>query len=278
MKTTLSLLMAFGLAAPAALAQTSTTQQGPQGTQETPAQSDFGMPPQPEITSPSSSGSSGAASGSQSSSQPDTPAGSSSSTSGTPIDSPTGSTIDSSSGASSPMQSEAGMDLRPAPDLTDRLEPVVQNDVTYLCGGVGEEEVRLMKQQAKAYDLMLTFAARDGSYLADVDVDIQDAKGNSVLQASCDSPILLVDLPKSGNYRVRADAAGYTLNKTVKVTAAKRKGQHLASTVLTWPQQVAEAADTGATSSGSGEGSSGSDNENNSNSNSDNGSSDNGKR
>jgi hypothetical protein len=146
-----------------------------------------------------------------------------------------------SSGGANATQSEAGMDLRPAPGPSERLKPVTRNDVTYLCGGVGEEEVQAMKQQAKDYDLMLTFAARDGAYLADVDVDISDARGNSVLQANCDSPMLLIDLPKAGTYRVHADAAGYTLNRSVKVAAGKKTGRHLATAVLVWPQQVAEA-------------------------------------
>ncbi len=157
---------------------------------------------------------------------------------------------DLSSGGANTTQAEAGMEQQSAPSPFAHLKPVTQNDVTYLCGGVGADEASYMKHEAKDYDLMLTFAARDGSYLADVDVDIKNAKGDSVLQASCDAPILLVDLPKSGNYRVRADAAGYTLNQTVKVSAGKTKRPHVASAVLSWPQQAAEAHGSAATSTG----------------------------
>lgn len=157
-----------------------------------------------------------------------------------------------SSGGANATQSEAGMDQRPMPSLASRLKPVTQGDSTYLCGGVGEEEAAYMKQQARKYDLMLTFAARNGAYLADVDVDVNDARGNPVLQANCDGPIMLIDLPKAGSYRVHADAAGYTLDRTVKVAAGKKTGKHLASAVLVWPQQVAEAQGSSSTSSGSG--------------------------
>lgn len=146
-----------------------------------------------------------------------------------------------SSGASNGMRSEAGADLQPPPSPIARLKAATQDDVTYLCGGVGEEESSYMKQQAKGYDLMLTFATRSGAYLADVDVDITDAGGNSVLQLACDSPILLVDFPKGGTYKVRAETAGYTLNKTVRVAGGGKQSQRVASTVLSWPQQVAEA-------------------------------------
>jgi hypothetical protein len=234
MKTTMGVLIA--LASQAALAQVQTLPQVPENT---PAQSDYGMPPQPGISSPSSS---------------DTPAASgtagTSGTSGTESSTRSSPGTDASSGAPNGMQSEAGMELRAAQPVAQRLTPVIQQDVTYLCGGVGKEEVTYMKKEAKGYDLMLTFAARDGAYLADVDVDIKNAKGDPVLQAKCDGPLMLVDLPKSGSYRVHAEAAGYAQSQTVKVTAAKKKGQHLASTVLAWPQQVAEIQGPAPTSGG----------------------------
>lgn len=165
-----------------------------------------------------------------------------------------GASGDSSSGASgsSPMRTEASPDLQPPPSPIARLKPVTQDDVTYLCGGVGEEESSYMKQQATGYDLMLTFATRRGAYLADVDVDIRDAGGNTVLQLACDSPILLVDLPRGGNYKVRAEAAGYELNKTVRVAGGrKQQSPRVASSILSWPQQVAEGGGA-TTSTGSG--------------------------
>ena len=155
-----------------------------------------------------------------------------------------------SSGASG-MQSEAGAELRQAGAPVAGLQPKTQGDVTYLCGGVGADEASYMKQQARGYDLMLTFAARDGAYLANVNVDIKDAKGNAVLQANCDGPMMLVDLPRSGSYRIHADANGYTLDRTAQVTARHQKTGHVASVVMSWPQQVAEAPAASATSSGS---------------------------
>ncbi|HJV53557.1 MAG TPA: hypothetical protein VJ652_18970 [Noviherbaspirillum sp.] len=158
--------------------------------------------------------------------------------------------VQDSSGASG-MQSEAGADLRQAGEPVAGLQPKTQGDVTYLCGGVGADEASYMKQQASGYDLMLTFAARNGAYLANVDVGIQDAKGNKVLQAKCDGPMLLVDLPKSGTYRIHADANGYRLDRTAKVTARHQKNSRVASVVMSWPQQVAEAPSTSETATGS---------------------------
>lgn len=256
MNTSKSLLITLGLASQAALAQVQTLPQEPQppaDVQMQPSPTSPSLPDwkaQPVPTPPSESGLS---SGSSSGVSPE----SSSGAADTPAKSQAGTVPDPSSGGSNGMQSEAGMDLRAAPPSTAEIKPVVQGDVTYLCGGVGEEEEAFMKQEAKGYDLMLTFAARNGEYLADVNVDIADAKGSSVLQANCDAPIMLVDLPRSGNYRVSADAAGYTLRQTVKVSAAKKSRPHVASASLVWPQQVAEgvpSADTATGSSGSEEG------------------------
>lgn len=160
----------------------------------------------------------------------------------------------SASGNANAMRTEAGADLVPPPSPIARLKPVTLDDVSYLCGGVGEEEITYMKQEAGDYDLMLTFATRKGAYLADVDVDIKDARGNTVLQMACDSPILLVDFPRGGAYKVRAETAGYTLNRTVRVAGGRQHGQKLASSILSWPQQAAEAgiAPTSTGSSGNG--------------------------
>jgi len=163
---------------------------------------------------------------------------------------------DAAPGATNGMRAEAGADLQATPSPIARLKPVTHEDITYLCGGVGDEEAAYMKAEAKRYDMMLTFATRDGAYLADVDVDIKDAKGNSLLQTACDSPIMLVDLPRGGTYKVRAETAGYALNKTVRIASGKSgKGgrQQVASTVLSWPQQVAEAG-IAPTSTGAGSG------------------------
>lgn len=160
-----------------------------------------------------------------------------------------------SSGGVNATRSEAGLDAeaeRVPSSPAERLRPVMRNDITYLCGGIGDEEAAYMKSEAPSYDLMLTFAARDGAYLADVHVDIADAAGRTVLQARCDSPLMLVDLPRAGSYRIRADAGGHVIRRSVKVNAGRKTGRHLATAVLTWPQQAAENASVSNRTSGGG--------------------------
>jgi hypothetical protein len=132
----------------------------------------------------------------------------------------------------------------PPPAPMSRLEPQTANGVTWLCGGVGAGEVALMKRRARDYDMMLTFATKRGEYLADVNVDIKDAKGNSLVQARCDGPIMLVDFTRGGTYRVHAETGGYSLDRTARIAARQDR---TTSFVMHWPQQIGQepAASTG---------------------------------
>ncbi|NEX60350.1 hypothetical protein [Noviherbaspirillum galbum] len=145
------------------------------------------------------------------------------------------------SSGSSGLNVEAGIDQAAPAPAADRPKPAMQGDVTYLCGGVGEEETAYVKSAARGYDLMLTFASQDGSYLANVDVAVRGPDGKPVLQVKCDAPILLVELPRSGTYRITAEAAGHRIERSARVRAARGKGATLAGLTLVWPQQVADA-------------------------------------
>ncbi|MES2354886.1 MAG: carboxypeptidase-like regulatory domain-containing protein [Pseudomonadota bacterium] len=115
------------------------------------------------------------------------------------------------------------------------LEPKTENGITYVSGGVGEEEVQALKNAAKDYDLMVTFASgKTGAYLADVKVDIENAKGKNVLSAVSDGPIFLADLPK-GTYRIKAEAEGKTVTRQVQVSG--RHGQ-TKRTEMVWPERL----------------------------------------
>jgi hypothetical protein len=146
----------------------------------------------------------------------------------------------SGSGEEAPVRMEArprpqsGIHGLPPPAPVTRLAAKTENGVTYLCGGIGQDEASEMKEAAREYDLMLTFAARDGSYLADVNVNIADAGNNSLLKTTCNAPIMLVTLGKNGTYRIQAETGGSTVSKTVRVQE-RDQGKAL---VLVWPVQA----------------------------------------
>ena len=132
------------------------------------------------------------------------------------------------SGATQAQPAAAGM-----PPLA---QPQSENGIRYLCGGVGETEREHMRRAAGEYDLSLTFAAQQGgAYLADVGVSIADSRGQPLLQINCDGPMLLVDLPRSGTYRLQAEAGGHTLSKTLRV---RDKGRTAA--VFAWPRDAVD--------------------------------------
>jgi hypothetical protein len=96
------------------------------------------------------------------------------------------------------------------------------NGITYVCGGVGSEEAERMKRAARDYDLMLTFATKTGSYVSDVQVAIADARGRSLLNTSCNGPIMLVNLPKGGRYHIRGESEGRAASGDVLVRPGKK--------------------------------------------------------
>jgi hypothetical protein len=128
------------------------------------------------------------------------------------------------------------------------LEPRSESGFTFVCGGVGEVEEARMKQIARGYDMMLTFANQKGEYLADVNVNIRGANGGAQLQTMCEGPIMLVDFPSSGSYRIEAETGGYTLNQTARVNTGRPQASTL---VMHWPAQIGERLDPNRTSTGS---------------------------
>ena len=106
-----------------------------------------------------------------------------------------------------PPRAPAGKDRNVAPSLWSRTRSVV--------GWVRDR----WKLLTAAYVFLLFFWP--AFYLANVNVDIRDAKGASILQVTCDSPLLLVEVPKSGTYRIRAETAGYRLDRVAKVRASR---------------------------------------------------------
>lgn len=113
-----------------------------------------------------------------------------------------------------------------------------ENGITYACGGVGENEAAMMRQVATEadFDMMVTFAASTGAYLADVNVEIADARGNSLLSTTCDGPMMLVDFDKGGKYRFRADVGGHTISRTAQVS----NGGKLKNMTMHWPVKVVD--------------------------------------
>ena len=98
-----------------------------------------------------------------------------------------------------------------------------QGAVQFVSGGIGEGQSQALQKASSQYRLALTFAQRGGDggrgvYLADVPVQITDAKGATVLNTTSQGPYLLANLP-AGEYTVKASSGG--VEKTQKVNVGQ---------------------------------------------------------
>lgn len=132
---------------------------------------------------------------------------------------------------SAPPASAASAVNAPDAQTAVQLTPKSENGVTYLCGGIGAAEAAQMKREAANYNLMLTFAESSGAYMANVSIDIADERGKPILHTVCDAPIMLLNLPTAGSYKITAEVNGNPVSKTVRA----RPGRRGASVGMTWP-------------------------------------------
>ena len=101
--------------------------------------------------------------------------------------------------------------------------PKERNGISYVNGGVGQEEQSAMRAQRADYNLLLTFATRQsGAYRSDVQLDIMDTKGNTLLSEANTGPMFYAKLP-AGTYRISAAAEGKVFKRSVRIGAAPKE-------------------------------------------------------
>lgn len=103
------------------------------------------------------------------------------------------------------------------------IAPTTENGITYVSGGIGEGQAQAMMGMRKDYNLQLTFAIKGtGEYLADVKVNIQDAKGKEILETVSAGPLFYAKLPH-GRYKVTAEFNGKPLAKSTNIKAGSAR-------------------------------------------------------
>ncbi|AOK17624.1 carboxypeptidase regulator [Burkholderia cepacia] len=93
-----------------------------------------------------------------------------------------------------------------------------QGDVTFVSGGVGQDESTAFQRNEAQWPLALRFTGKGGEFLADVHVRIVDGKGDEVLKTDARGPYMLVKVPP-GRYTVHASYQGKDETRSVTVTA-----------------------------------------------------------
>ena len=93
--------------------------------------------------------------------------------------------------------------------------------VEYLTGGVGIDDVDAMHAVVKDYNLILQFAAKhSGAFVADVDVNVRNRGGKTLLAAKSNGPCLFAGMPP-GQYKVSADFEGKLQENNANVGAKR---------------------------------------------------------
>ena len=93
-----------------------------------------------------------------------------------------------------------------------------QGDVAFVSGGVGSDESKALQGAEHRWPLALRFTGPGSDFLADVHVQIVDAHGADVLQATSRGPYMLVKL-RPGRYTVHARYKSDDQQKAVTIPA-----------------------------------------------------------
>ena len=73
----------------------------------------------------------------------------------------------------------------------------------YIAGGIGSAERKKMEEMGKDFNLKIAFAAAGGSFLANIDLAIEDARGRLVIATKVPGPWFFIQLPP-GTYSIKA--------------------------------------------------------------------------
>jgi hypothetical protein len=90
----------------------------------------------------------------------------------------------------------------------------------FTCGGVGEKEQEQFKHDAASHAALVTFATPGGAYVAGVDVKVSGSDGKVLAQGRCEGPLMLLDVPGSGRYRIDVSHDGQQQHKEVQLGSA----------------------------------------------------------
>lgn len=91
--------------------------------------------------------------------------------------------------------------------------------IAFMTGGIGEEEVAVMKPQAKKFTLNLLFSeGMVGRWVTDVNVNIYDEASNLMFRIVGAKNVLYVNMP-AGTYTILANNNGNKLRQKVTLSA-----------------------------------------------------------
>ena len=87
------------------------------------------------------------------------------------------------------------------------LEVMKSGAISYINGGIGDEELTQIKQQAASYNLHVMLSSTNGEYITNVHLRVLDEAGTALLDASEAGPFLYATLP-AGKYTLETTNPG----------------------------------------------------------------------
>ena len=111
-----------------------------------------------------------------------------------------------------------------APLAAADLEVHTEKGVSYVSGGVGDDERQALKAMSDRFNLKVLMVLETGHFVSDATVRVENSQGQTVLDTVADGPLLFAQL-KPGSYVVTCTLGGKELQQTAHVT--DRTQQHL---------------------------------------------------
>lgn len=112
--------------------------------------------------------------------------------------------------------------LQPAKAAADEMVIRTMGPVSYVCGGIAEDERARLAEQEKNFNMAILFTrGADGEYLADVDVKLT-RDGQNVADFRAGGPRCLIRAPE-GSYNIEASYKGQS--KSIKISTGTRNAQ-----------------------------------------------------
>lgn len=98
-------------------------------------------------------------------------------------------------------------------------QEINEQQISYQTGGVGQEELEELRQQASSYNTQFSFAnASDRAYLNNLQVRILDADKNLIFEDADVGPLLYLQL-EPGNYEIIATHENVEKKQTFSIKA-----------------------------------------------------------
>lgn len=104
-------------------------------------------------------------------------------------------------------------------------QPTQNGNITYITGGIGDEERNALQAVKNHYNLSIMSAGVSGAFAGDTHIIIRDRAGNEVINTDA-GPLFYANLP-AGQYVVESSSEGQTHSNKVTVGSGKTANLHL---------------------------------------------------